>query len=122
LIVAGSCSTTVAIAARVDRAAPVEVTGRLKAFAKALSLDHAAKARDLDLPPLTPYSVEYAGYRIDKVKLTFDARYKFEDRKLTAENRLVLDQLTFNRQHGDARQRPSCRRCSRYRCSRTPAA
>jgi hypothetical protein len=37
------------------------VTGRLNAFAKALSLDHAAKARDLDLPPLTPYSAKYAG-------------------------------------------------------------
>jgi hypothetical protein len=61
LIVAGSCSTTVAIAAHVDRTAPVEVTGRLNAFAKALSLDHAAKARDLDLPPLTPYSAKYAG-------------------------------------------------------------
>jgi hypothetical protein len=39
--------------------------------------------------------VKYAGYGIEKGKLTFDVRYRVENRKLTAENRLVLDQLTF---------------------------
>src|SRR4029079_6911446 len=60
------------------------------------------KARDVDLPPLTPYSVKYAGYGIEKGKLTFDVHYKIEDRKLTATNRLVLDQLTFNRERIDS--------------------
>jgi uncharacterized protein involved in outer membrane biogenesis len=92
----------VAIAARVDNTAPVEVAGRVNPFAKELSLDLAAKAHDIDLPPLTPYSVKYAGYGIDKGKLTFDVHYKVENRKLSAENRLVLDQLTFNRQHVDS--------------------
>ena len=85
----------VAITARVDHGAPVEVQGRIDPFAKELSLDLAGKARDVDLPPLTPYSVKYAGYGIEKGKLTFDVRYQVEGRKLTAENRLVLDQLTF---------------------------
>jgi hypothetical protein len=92
----------VAIAARVDRTAPVEVSGRIHPFAKDLSLDIKAKARDVDLPPLTPYSVKYAGYGIEKGKLTFDVHYKVENRKLTAENRLVLDQLTFNPQRVDS--------------------
>ena len=56
---------------------------------------HRGKARDVDLPPLTPYSAKYAGYGIEKGKLTFDVRYRVENRKLAAENRLVLDQLTF---------------------------
>ncbi len=86
----------VAISARVDHSAPVEVSGRIHPFAKDLTLDIAAKARDIDLPPLTPYSVKYAGYGIDKGKLTFDVHYKVDQRKLSAENRLVLDQLTFN--------------------------
>ncbi len=92
----------VALAARVDRTAPVEVQGRIHPFAKELSLDLAGKATDVDLPPLTPYSVKYAGYGIEKGKLTFDVRYKVEDRKLSAENRLVLDQLTFNPQRVDS--------------------
>jgi uncharacterized protein involved in outer membrane biogenesis len=92
----------ITIAARVDRTAPVEVSGRIHPFAKELSLDIKAKARDVDLPPLTPYSMKYAGYGIDKGKLTFDVHYRVENRKLVADNRLVLDQLTFNPQHVDS--------------------
>ena len=85
----------VALTARVDGTAPVEVQGRIHPFASELSLDLTGKARDIELPPLTPYSVKYAGYGIEKGKLTFDVHYRVENRKLTAENRLVLDQLTF---------------------------
>ncbi len=92
----------IAIAARIDSTAPVEVSGHIHPFAKELSLDIAAKARDVDLPPLTPYSVKYAGYGIERGKLTFDVHYRVENRKLTAENRLVLDQLTFNPQRIDS--------------------
>jgi uncharacterized protein involved in outer membrane biogenesis len=85
----------VSVVARVDHLAPVEVQGHFHPFAAQLSLDIAAKARDVDLPPLTPYSAKYAGYGIEKGKLTFDVHYKVEARKLSAENHLVLDQLTF---------------------------
>jgi len=71
------------------------VQGRIHPFASELSLDLAGKARDIELPPLTPYSVKYAGYGIEKGKLSFDVHYRVENRKLTAENRLVLDQLVF---------------------------
>jgi len=92
----------IAFTGRVDHSAPVEVSGRIHPFAKELSLDIAAKARDIDLPPLTPYSVKYAGYGIEKGKLTFDVHYRVENRKLAADNRLVLDQLTFNRERIDS--------------------
>ncbi|MCC6194115.1 MAG: DUF748 domain-containing protein, partial [Burkholderiales bacterium] len=92
----------VAIAARVNDNAPVEVSGRIHPFAKSLTLDIAAKARDIDLPQLTPYSVKYAGYGIEKGKLSLDVHYVVENRKLSADNRLVLDQLTFNPQRVDS--------------------
>ena len=85
----------VALEARVDHTAPVEVQGRINLFAPQLSLDLKGKARDVDLPPLTAYSAKYAGYGIEKGKLGFDVHYRVEDRKLAAENRLVVDQLTF---------------------------
>ena len=81
--------------ARVAGTAPVEVQGRIHPFAAELSLDVTAKARDIDLPPLTPYSLKYAGYGIEKGKLAFEVHYQIENRKLSAQNRLVLDQLTF---------------------------
>ena len=97
----GEQAGDLAIAARLEHTAPVEVQGHIHPFAKELSLDIAAKARDVDLPPLTPYSVKYAGYGIEKGKLTFDVHYQLDNRKLAAENRIVLDQLTFG-EHVDS--------------------
>lgn len=85
----------VEIAANVDGSAPVDIHGSLNPFAKELVLDITAKATDVELPPLTPYSVKYAGYGIQKGKLTMEVHYKLDNRKLAASNKLVLDQLTF---------------------------
>jgi hypothetical protein len=85
----------VELRARVENTAPVEISGRVNPFAASLFLDLRASARDVDLPPLTPYSAKYAGYGIEKGKLSMEVKYRIEDRKLAAENRVVLDQLTF---------------------------
>jgi hypothetical protein len=45
--------------------------------------------------PFTPYAQKYAGYGITRGKLSFKVKYLIEDRKLTADNTLLLDQLTF---------------------------
>ncbi len=81
--------------ARVERYAPVEIRGKLNPFARDLVLDVIAKARDVELSPLSPYAAKYAGYGIEKGKLAFDVEYAIDGRKLKAQNRLVLDQLTF---------------------------
>ena len=52
--------------------------------------------RELDLPPLSPYSVRYAGHGIERGKLSMDVNYKIApDGQLTATNKLVLNQLQF---------------------------
>ncbi len=89
------------LAARVEGTAPVEIRGSVNPFARALTLDLTANARDIDLPPLTPYSGKYAGYGIEKGKLSLEVHYKIENRKLAASNKLVLDQLTFG-EHVDS--------------------
>lgn len=85
----------VALSARVEDTAPVEVRGSLNPFARDLTLDLTANAKDIDLPPLTPYSAKYAGYGIQKGKLSLEVHYQIDNRKLVASNKLVLDQLTF---------------------------
>jgi outer membrane protein OmpA-like peptidoglycan-associated protein len=59
------------------------------------SLDLSASAHDVELKNLTPYSLKYAGYPITKGRLDVDLHYKLENDQLTAENHLVIDQLTF---------------------------
>ena len=81
---------------RAEGSASLEITGKLNPLAKPLALDIQGKVRDLELPPLTPYSVKYAGHGIERGKLSMDVSYKVQpDGQLTASNKLVLNQLTF---------------------------
>jgi hypothetical protein len=80
---------------RIHETAPVEIAGKVNALGKDLFVDLKASARDIDLSPLSPYSVKYAGYGIEKGKLSVKLAYLIENRKLVAENNIYLDQLTF---------------------------
>ena len=79
----------------VQGSAPVEIVGRINPLAQNLFLDVKASATDIELSPLTPYSGKYVGYGIEKGKLSMKVSYLVEDRKLKAENSIILDQLTF---------------------------
>ncbi|EJE53576.1 hypothetical protein involved in outer membrane biogenesis [Acidovorax sp. CF316] len=81
---------------KAEGTASLEITGKLNPLAKPLALDIAGKVRDLELPPLSPYAVKYAGHGIERGKLSVDVAYKvLPSGQLTASNRLVLNQLTF---------------------------
>ncbi|WP_235578330.1 DUF748 domain-containing protein [Pseudorhodoferax sp. Leaf267] len=81
---------------RAEGTASLEITGKLNPLAKPLALDIYAKVRDLELPPLSPYSVKYAGHGIERGKLSVDLHYEvLPNGQLTASNSLVLNQLTF---------------------------
>jgi hypothetical protein len=80
---------------KVQDSAPVTITGRINPLSKNLFLDLKADASDIELSPLSPYSGKYAGYGIEKGKLSMKVHYLIDNRKLTAENGIVLDQLTF---------------------------
>jgi hypothetical protein len=81
---------------KAQQTAALEITGKLNPLAKPLELDITAKMRELDLPPLSPYSVRYAGHGIERGKLSMDVNYKITpDGQLTASNKLVLNQLQF---------------------------
>lgn len=84
-----------ALAGKVDHSAPVSVTGQLNPFRQDRYLDILASVKDFELTGLSSYSGKYVGYGIQKGKLSADLNYKIEDRKLTATNRVFVDQLTF---------------------------
>lgn len=80
---------------RVDGSAPLRVNGRVNPLSKPAFVDLKAEVRGFDLSPLSPYAAKYAGYNIEKGKLSLDVSYKLEKNQLQAENHLFLDQLTF---------------------------
>ncbi|MGE0031218.1 MAG: DUF748 domain-containing protein [Steroidobacteraceae bacterium] len=83
----------VELAGEVDRYAPATIEGELNLLAAQSYLDIAAKFRNIELTSFNPYSGKFAGYRIDKGKLSIETSYHVENRRLDAKHRFTLDQL-----------------------------
>ena len=81
---------------KAEGTAQLEILGQLNPLAKPLALDITGKVRDLELAPLSPYSVKYAGHGIERGKLSVDVKYLIKpDGQLTASNNIVLNQIRF---------------------------
>lgn len=94
----------ISLRGRAADTALIDISGQLNPTAKPLALDIRAKATDLELAPLSPYAGKYAGYAIERGKLSMDVAYKIDDDgKLQASNQVILNQLTF----GDKVDSPS---------------
>jgi uncharacterized protein involved in outer membrane biogenesis len=80
---------------KLDDSSPLEVTGKLNPLTKVLYADIKIDFKDMELSPLTPYSGQYAGYVIQKGKLSLNLKYLIDKRKLEAANKVFIDQFTF---------------------------
>lgn len=89
---------SVSIKGKVDRYAPMNIVGSLNPFSPLDSLDLGVSFKQVELTTLTPYSGKFAGYRILKGRLNIDLQYKINRGQLTAENKLVLEQLELGEQ------------------------
>ncbi len=77
------------------KSAPVKIQGKLNPLAAKSYLDIKAEVSDVDLVGFSPYSGKYAGYNIEKGKLSLNLAYKLENNQLTADNKVFIDQFTF---------------------------
>lgn len=78
---------------RVDRYAPAEIAGEINLLSAALYTDVRLKFDGVEMTSVTPYSGHFAGYAIEKGKLSIDVSYLVENRNLTAKQKFVIDQL-----------------------------
>jgi len=83
------------ISGKVENTGDLDIKGKINPLSGNLFLNLIASAKGIDLPPATAYSERYAGYPIVKGKLSMDVNYHIENGQLTAQNHLVLNQLTF---------------------------
>jgi hypothetical protein len=90
-----SVRSTVKLDGRVDQSGTAEITGQLNPLATDVYTDMSVKFGNLELTTFTPYSGKFAGYRIDKGKLSLDLNYKIRNRQLEATNSVVMNQLTL---------------------------
>lgn len=80
---------------KLDNYAPLEISEKINPLREDLYVDLKVDFRDMDLGPVTPYSGKFIGYTIEKGKLSLGLQYLIVKKKLDAQNRVFLDQLTL---------------------------
>lgn len=84
---------TLDLEGKVDRYAPATIKGTMNLLSAALFTDINLKFAGVDMTSVTPYSGRFAGYKIEKGKLSVDVTYRVENRALDAKQKFVIDQL-----------------------------
>ncbi|MDA3902841.1 MAG: DUF748 domain-containing protein [Desulfuromusa sp.] len=80
---------------QLENHSPLTVSGKINPLSRDLFADLTLSFKDIDLTPMTPYSGTYLGYVIDKGKLYLDLNYHIEHQKISAKNKVMIDQFTF---------------------------
>src|SRR5262249_44482199 len=66
----------IAIQAKLDNVFSVDIQGKINLLSKELYLDIAVDVREIELNPMSPYSIKYVGYGIERGTLSFKVKYK----------------------------------------------
>ncbi len=78
-----------------DNSATMELTGMINPLAKPVFADLVLKSSGIGMTRFSPYTAKFLGYIIEKGKLSNQLHLVIKDDKVTAENRLFLDQFDF---------------------------
>ena len=78
---------------RIDQEATIEGSGRMNPMNALQSSKVEFAMKDFDLNPVSPYSVKFIGYKIDKGTLNTDLKYQVEQDKVVGDNVILVDNL-----------------------------
>ncbi|HUN58919.1 MAG TPA: DUF748 domain-containing protein [Candidatus Binataceae bacterium] len=83
------------IQGEINDTSPISITGSVNPLTPQPFIDITAKANAIELANMSAYSTKYTGYPIVSGTLTVDVHYLLQQNNLTAQNHILLDQLTF---------------------------
>ena len=83
------------LSGRVGKVASLKIAGAINPLSEDAFTDVTISLGGMDLTAQGPYSSKYVGYGLSKGKLSLDLKYKVSQKLLEAENKVVVDQLTF---------------------------
>ncbi|MGB7220614.1 MAG: DUF748 domain-containing protein, partial [Vicinamibacterales bacterium] len=86
---------TLAIEGRIDQTGYVKADGTLRLADPLASSEIAVAFRSIEMPDLTPYFAEFAGYRVREGALDVDIRYVVKDRRLVGSNKIMARDLAL---------------------------
>ena len=82
---------TVALKGNAYDLSPVDIKGEISPYLGDYKVEINFKS--LPMPLVSPYMVQFAGYKVEKGKLTLGLKYNVVNRKLTASNSIFIDQF-----------------------------
>jgi len=74
---------------------PMSITGVFNPVITPIYSDLAISVNGVELVPLSPYTIEYLAYPIEKGRLYADVTFKTEDWELNADNKFFIEQLVL---------------------------
>ncbi len=88
-----SAASRIALEGRVDPHGLARVNGQLRVSAPTDMADIGVLFRNIEMAPLSPYTVKFAGRKIAGGKIDLDLRYRLDNRRMVGSNRIVIDEL-----------------------------
>ena len=83
------------LSGRVGKMASLKIAGTINPLSEDTFTDLTISLGGMDLTAQGPYSSKFVGYGLSKGKLSLDLKYRVSKKQLEAENKVVVDQLTF---------------------------
>lgn len=71
--------------------APVNIRGEISPRLSNFNVE--MNFRGMPMPLMSPYMAQFAGYKVEKGKLTLNLKYAVKDKKLQASNSILIDQF-----------------------------
>jgi hypothetical protein len=80
---------------QVDEYGLARIEGAMNLFDPVHNTDVTMEFRNLLMSSLSPYSVEFAGRKIDEGKLNLDLKYRIQESQLQGQNKVVMSDLVL---------------------------
>lgn len=82
---------TIALEGNTFELSPVKIKGSVSPYLGNFDVD--MNFDGMPMPLVSPYVVQFAGYKVEKGKLSLGLKYTIENKQLTASNSILIDQL-----------------------------
>jgi hypothetical protein len=91
----GDAHSQIELDGRVNEFGMARIRGSLNAFAPRDNTDINVVFKNVDMVSASPYTMKFAGYKIDEGKISLDLQYKIRNSELEGANQIVIDNLTL---------------------------
>ena len=90
-----STRSQIALEGRVDEFGHARLSGALNLFDPDERTTFRMRLRNLDVARVSPYTIKFAGYRVNSGRMSLDLNYRVTDRRVQGDNKILLDNFVL---------------------------